>query len=277
MKRKVDDELDIDVSSTDESDQEIDQEEQETVDVDFDFFNLNPDVDFHATKVLLRQLFGDDGQTFEVLALADVILTKDAVGTTIKTDGKELDPFALISVVDLQNPQPCVKQVTDYLIEKTQKETEFNMFLRTVLAKESKKKVGWIVSERLINMPVEVTPPLYKMLLEEMEQHDLKFDYYIIVSKIYKMVATELPDEQKLKKKKTAAQDEMDYFHYEDLVLEEHAKYKGYYDYTNHRQETDSRRVFTEHGIDPKLSVLVLDSDNLQQCVPEMAEKFPPF
>lgn len=278
MKRKVDEELDIDVSSTDESDQEVDQGEEETVDVDFDFFNLNPDVDFHATKMLLRQLFGDDGSMFDVLGLADVILVKDAIGTTIKTDGKELDPFAMILVIDAQQLQPCVKQVMDYLVEKTQKHTEFNMFLRKLLAKDSKKRVAWIFSERLINMPVEVTPPLYKMLLEEMAEHDLKFDYFVIVSKIYYVVAAQIPDENKLKKQKAQIiENETDYFHYEDMVLEKHAKYNIYLDYTNHKQETDSRRVFSEHGIDPKLSVMLLDAASLENAVPEMAEQFPPF
>lgn len=50
--------------------------------------------------------------------------------------------------------------------------------------KNSKKlKTGLIISERFINMPVEVIPPMYKMLLEEMEKaeesHELyEFDYF---------------------------------------------------------------------------------------------------
>lgn len=69
----------------------------------------------------------------------------------------------------------------------------------------------------------------------------------------------------------------MDYFHMEDQVLEEYANYKGVFEYSNeNKQETDSRRVFTEYGIDPKLSLILIDKDNLAKAVIEMANQFPP-
>ncbi|GMF92504.1 unnamed protein product [[Candida] boidinii] len=79
---------DIDVSSTDEEVENGEEqvEENETVDVDFDFFDLNPDVDFHATKNFLRQLFGDDSVTFSLSDFADMVLKDGHIGTTIKTD-----------------------------------------------------------------------------------------------------------------------------------------------------------------------------------------------
>ncbi|CAN3356808.1 protein Bcp1p [Diutina catenulata] len=276
MKRKVDEESDIDVSSTDESESEQIEEEDANVEVDFDFFDLNPEVDFHAFKTLLRQLFGDDAKLFDLSSLADVILKKEAIGTTIKVDGKESDPYAMVSIVDAKANQPCITQIMDYLLEKTQKETELNMFMRTLLGKQSKKSLGWVVSERLINMPVEVMPPMYQMLLDEMDKGGLSFDYYIVVSKIYRLVAPQLQDEQQTKKKKLPEEvaDELDYFHYEDSILEQHAKYYNHFDYTHKSQETDSRRVFTDHGIDPKLSVIVLDKNGLKAAVAEMSQAF---
>ena len=113
-KRRVDEESDsdIDVSSTDsetelESTQQQQQEGattiQETVDVDFDFFDLNPQIDFHATKNFLRQLFGDDNGEFNLSEIADLILGENYVGTSIKTEGMESDPFAILSVINLTN------------------------------------------------------------------------------------------------------------------------------------------------------------------------------
>ncbi|KAF3990947.1 hypothetical protein FT663_00883 [Candidozyma haemuli var. vulneris] len=301
-KRRNEEDSDIDVSSTDESDnsdvesQKGNEEEmEEVVNVDFDYFDLNPEVDFHATKTFLRQLFGDDATQFDISSLADMILTKNSVGTTIKTEGIEGDPFALLSVINLTDnaEKPCIKAVVDYILEKTKGDNEFNLILKKLLApgkttKDQTKqlKVGWVVSERMINMPVEVVPPMYKMLSEEMEKAEdahekYEFDYFLVVSKIYKMVSSTADEEDdnapKKKKKGTAQVEEFDYFHYEDLVLEENAKYHKHYKYTNHLQETDSRRVFTEYGIDPRLSVLLLDKKGLAKSIPEMAEKFPPF
>ena len=42
------------------------------------------------------------------------------------------------------------------------------------------------------------------------------------------------------------------------------------------KQETDSRRVFTEYGIDPKLSLILIDKDNLAKSVIEIEQQFPP-
>lgn len=300
-KRRVEEESDsdIDVSSTDsenEQEQEEEQEEEEIVNVDFDYFDLNPEVDFHATKTFLRQLFGDDCNMFEISALADLILTKNSVGTTIKTEGTESDPFALLSVINLTENlgQPSVKSLVDYFLQKTTQNSEFNIILKKLLSegkttKNSSKqlKVGLIISERMINMPVEVVPPMYKMLLTEMEKaedaHDkYEFDYFLVVSKIYHMVAANIQEEttdKKSKKKKVPAEKvvESDYFHYEDIILEQNAKYFGSYSYNHTHQDTDSRRVFTEYGIDPKLSLILLDKEGLCKSVPEMEEKFPPF
>lgn len=310
-KRKVqeDNDSDIDVSSTDsETELEVQpqgeqgvgaEEEEETVDVDFDYFDLNPSVDFHATKTFLTQLFGDDANSFDISALADLILQENSVGTTIKTDGKESDPFAILSVINLNEnlTKPCIKQLCDYIFKKTAANSEFNIILKKLLSKskttsntsQKELRVGLIVSERMINMPVEVVPPMYKMLLEEMSKDEdanqrHEFDYFLVISKIYHLVAAnEVSEEEELKskskknKKSQTKQVEMDYFHYEDIVLEANSSYKGVYNYTNQNQETDSRRVFTEYGIDPKLSLILLDRESLEKSVPEMEQKFPPF
>ncbi|CUM63307.1 uncharacterized protein PRCAT00000878001 [Priceomyces carsonii] len=288
-KRRVDeDDSDIDISSTES---ESEEQQEEIVNVDFDYFDLNPEVDFHATKNLLRQLFGDDANKFDISSLSDLILTKNSVGTAIKTEGKESDPFALLSVINISEyiSNPSIKPLVDYVIGKTAKDVEFNLMLRKLLKKDSPKKVGLIVSERMINMPVELVPPMYKLLLEEMTKasdanEKYEFDYFIIISKIYNLVAPNIVDEEdsgKKKKKKLPKNEpaplEQDYFHYEDIILEENAKYFGNYPYTEVSQETDSRRVFTEYGIDPRLSIILISKDSLATSIPLMEEKFPPF
>lgn len=296
-RRVTEEDSDIDVSSTDESDVEIGSQQEgddDVVNVDFDYFDLDPAVDFHATKTFLRQLFGDDANKFDISGLADLVLAENSVGTTIKTDGKESDPFALLTVIDAtaNASKPSVKAVLDYVLDKTKADVEFNMVLKKLLVqKKSTKdatkqlKVGLVISERMINMPVEVVPPMYKMLLSEMESAEnahekYEFDYFLIVLKIYKLVASKLDDDdQKAKKKKSdaSAGEEFDYFHYEDIIFETNAKYHGHYEYTEKHQDTDSRRVFTEYGIDPKLKVILMDKNGLQKSVPEMEEKFQPF
>lgn len=295
-KRTIDepDDSDIDVSSTDSEHESNMEDEQEIVNVDFDYFDLNPDVDFQAFKTFLQQLLGDDYTKFDLSSISDLILKESSVGSTIKTDGKESDPFAILTVLNLNENilKPCIKSLMDYFLKKTSSNIEFNLFLRKLIYPENKaapKKLGFVFSERMINMPVEVVPPMYKMLLDEMNKTEdanekYEFDYFLVPSKVYKLVAAKVKEETtetKPKKKKISTRDptpvELDYFHYEDLILEENARFCGRYDYDNVGQDSDSRRVFTEYGISPMLSLILIDKDSLAKSVPQMEEKFPPF
>jgi protein BCP1 len=59
-----------------------------------------------ALKRLLRQLFTSDAEFFDIHALAQHILASAGqmgIGTTVKVDGTESDPYAYISLVDLSN------------------------------------------------------------------------------------------------------------------------------------------------------------------------------
>ena len=72
------------------------------VNVDFEWFDPQPAVDFHGLKNLLRQLFDNDAQLFDMSALADLILSQPTLGSTVKVDGNESDPYAFLSVLNLQ-------------------------------------------------------------------------------------------------------------------------------------------------------------------------------
>jgi protein BCP1 len=70
------------------------------VNVDFEWFNFDPEVDFHGTKTLLRQLFDVDANLFNMSALADLVLSQPTIGSTIKVDGKANDAYALLTVLN---------------------------------------------------------------------------------------------------------------------------------------------------------------------------------
>jgi protein BCP1 len=71
------------------------------LDVEFEWFDPQPEVDFHGLKSLCRQLFDTDAQLFDLSALVDLILSQPLLGSTVKVDGKESDPFAFLTVLNL--------------------------------------------------------------------------------------------------------------------------------------------------------------------------------
>ncbi|THH23179.1 hypothetical protein EUX98_g8004 [Antrodiella citrinella] len=174
------------------------------VDVDFDFFDPNPEVDFIALKRLAVQLFQGDAEVLQITDLAELILSQPLVGTAIKCDGKESDPYAFLTVLNMHVHQtrPFVKALVEYILVKSSPDTALHNTLRNLVGPaglSSQNHVGYIFSERLINMPVQTVPPMYRMLGEEItgaleDNEPFKFSHLLFISRIYRLTTEEASD-----------------------------------------------------------------------------------
>ena len=72
------------------------------LDVEFEWFDPQPDHDFHGIKTLLRQLLDVDAALFDLSGLTDLILAQPLLGSTVKCDGNESDPYAFLSVLNIK-------------------------------------------------------------------------------------------------------------------------------------------------------------------------------
>jgi len=88
-------------ASDDDDGNESSSSDVSLVDVSFEFFDPNPNVDYHAIKRLLTQLLQRDAEKLSVHELTELVLSQPTVGTTIKTDGIESDPYALFTVLNM--------------------------------------------------------------------------------------------------------------------------------------------------------------------------------
>jgi hypothetical protein len=166
------------------------------INVSFDFFNPNPKVDYHALTRLLSQLFSRDAEHLQIPSLVELILAQPKVGTTIKTgdaeEGEEGDPYAVLSVVNvnvhLQRGNGGVRAVVEYVLGKAAEAGEgvgLCEELKRLLTngqeqgqgQEKGGHVGLVICERLVNMPVQVVPPMYRMLVDEIDAalRDVRF------------------------------------------------------------------------------------------------------
>ncbi|SSD61406.1 related to Protein BCP1 [Saccharomycodes ludwigii] len=231
-KRELDEEeSDIDISSTDSEVEDTDSEsgdDQEIVNIDFDFYNVNKDVDFHALKNLLRQLFGQtESNKIHLSSLVDLILDAPAT-TTIKCDGNESDPYCFLTLLDYKENKSS--DYVSYLKNKV--DTKITTFFNTL--DKSNKTLALLLSERLINMPPEVVSPLFKITLEDAYNNlgnDKHYDLYFIVSRKYEVNFDNDEDAgNNIKKlssnKRTKPAYEIDYFHPEDQFIEKYASVK---------------------------------------------------
>ncbi|KAI6137332.1 p21-C-terminal region-binding protein-domain-containing protein [Pisolithus sp. B1] len=183
-----------------------DEEAPTSVDVDFDFFNLNAEVDYHAINRLLIQLFGADAEGLHTGTLADLILSAadSGVGSTIKTDGEESDPCAFLTVLscDAHRENPAMGALIQYMLSKTSADLAFHSTLSSLLAPKTQvqnqvqPQVGLVLCERLINMPVQTVPPMYRMLGDEIQDavadgDPYNFTHYLFISRVYRLTPEE--------------------------------------------------------------------------------------
>ncbi|KAM5542148.1 hypothetical protein V8D89_004021, partial [Ganoderma adspersum] len=180
------------------------------VDVDFEFFDPNPDIDYLATKRLLIQLelFNADAQDLPIHDLTDLILSQPLVGTTVKCDGRESDPYAFLTVLNfnVHKDRLSIKALVAYILEKASPDPVLHAKLQALLGQSgltSSDHIGFIFSERLINMPVQIVPHMYRMLADEIQwalddvlHRTSPTTHFVIISRIYRLTAEEAADLQ---------------------------------------------------------------------------------
>lgn len=110
------DEMGSESSSSGTSDDENNDEEGEDrdiVDVDFEFYGFK-NVDFHGTKSMLAKTFNDPTWTSSpaLSNLTELIIAQSTLGSTVKCDGEDTDPYAICTLVNLNKQKarlrlPC--------------------------------------------------------------------------------------------------------------------------------------------------------------------------
>lgn len=241
------------------------------VDVEFEWFNFDPEIDFHGIKALLRQLFDVDANLFNMSALADLVLSQPTIGSTVKVDGKETDPYAMLTALNthVHRETEPMNDILKYLVEKAQTNDSLAAIPELINAG---KHVGLVFSERFINMPPEIGPPLYSMLIDEVEaavedKEPYEFSHYLILSKTYQEVESTL-DVENRKKKKAKEEASTFFFHPEDEVLHKHALAYGSYSYTKEEDSVaDSKRAFQEAGIKPAGHMILIEASKFAGAV----------
>jgi len=255
------------VDKMDEDDE--DEEDFDMVNVDFEWFNYDAEVDFHGAKTLLRQLFDVDANLFNMSALSDLVISQNTIGSTVKVDGKATDAYAMMTVLDLSQPKEPLPDIAKYLVEKAKANEALSAIPPLI---ESGKRIGLIFSERLINVPSEIAPPLYSMLIDEVEaavedKEPYDFSHYLILSKTYQEVESTLDVEDR-KKKKAKETASTYYFHPEDEVLQRHATAFGSFTYTKEEDSVaDSKRAFQEMGIKGFGHLMLIEADKFPAAV----------
>ncbi|KAJ3828943.1 p21-C-terminal region-binding protein-domain-containing protein [Lentinula raphanica] len=277
-------------TAQDESDSDSDVS---MIDVDFDFFNPNPDVDYQAIKRLLVQLFQRDADLFHLHELTELILSQPTIGTTVKTDGQESDPYALLTVINMHAHQdnPSIKALVAYFLQKSSPNSALHASLQTLFS-QTQNNVGLIICERLINMPVQVIPPMYRMLKDELQGDGngaFRFSHFIVISRTYHLSVEEetyltnmkskSPSNKKKKAKAATSNapttsrpaDGVYSFHPEDEFIMKSSAHAIDYAFTAAPTEPRDSESF---GLDTRGRLMLVPSDRFENLVQTMSEAY---
>ncbi|KAF9645024.1 hypothetical protein BDM02DRAFT_3149483 [Thelephora ganbajun] len=258
--------------------------EGELIDIDFEFFDPIADIDWHGVKRLLVQLLQADAPIFHLNSLTDLILSQPLIGSTVKCDGRESDPYAFLSVLNLNThaDHPSIKSLAEYFLSKANPNPALRTVLGDVLGSSSNDHVGLILSERLVNMPVQIIPPMYRMLADEIkwaveEDEPFNFKYYLILARTYHLSPEELKDlgqnsdRSKRRRGQVNANDIPCFFHPEDEQFQQASMYSVHYPFTNAQpREPDA------FGLDTRGCLMLVSSDRLPHLISDMQDRYRP-
>nr|CAG4645766.1 EOG090X0C3Y [Lynceus sp. MCZ IZ 141354] len=180
----------------DVSDEEM--EEGQEIQVDFEGKTAEGG-DFHGIKSLLNQLFLK--AHINLSELADLLIEQSYVGSVLKQvideenegsddEGSENEVFGISSTINLTAKQDveCVKQLRAFIQEKSTNEK-----LKTVLS-DPAEQVGFLLNERFINIPPQVSVPLLDNLKQEIQGavadgKPFKFTKLVVIAKVHTPLA----------------------------------------------------------------------------------------
>ncbi|XP_024365011.1 protein BCCIP homolog [Physcomitrium patens] len=207
------------------------QPSQEIVDVDFEYFDPKPN-DFHGIKALLRTYLDDE--TWDISGFTDLILAQTTVGTVVKADEDE-SPIALLTALNIGRYQKCscMVEIHKYLRVKSAHKVE-SALLEDFWGKYA-REVALLISERLVNAPLELAPPLYQGLFEEILwatedeptqelRESFKIKHYLYLTKVFEEVTEEKSrdkEQRKKQKEESEATGQLIYIKPEDEILHE--------------------------------------------------------
>ncbi|EFJ11088.1 hypothetical protein SELMODRAFT_426584 [Selaginella moellendorffii] len=183
-----DDDHDASHSSDDE---ESESDENSTVNVDFEFFDPKPE-DYHGVKLLLQNYLDDC--EWDIAGFVNLILGQTRVGTIVKAGGD--DPIGLITALNIRRYKelPSIQAIRDFLVKRAKNSPELS---KLQALWQSDKNVGLLVSQRLMNVPLELCPPLHDAIFDEIAwatedessaelRESFKFQQYLIQTRVYK-------------------------------------------------------------------------------------------
>ncbi|KAG7668147.1 hypothetical protein Ndes2526B_g01140 [Nannochloris sp. 'desiccata'] len=169
----------------DEESSEDDEDGEAFDSIDVDFLCVDPEEDdFHGLKTLLTNYL--DGRQFSSSELVEAI-TANPASSVIKC-GEDDDAIGVASVLQLSqhNNAEFLAEIKDFVKQHCPKGMEIAEKLNAAFASPS---TALLISERLLNCPPQLAPPLMESLIQEADdmakENGSKINQYVFITRAY--------------------------------------------------------------------------------------------
>ncbi|XP_005402055.1 PREDICTED: BRCA2 and CDKN1A-interacting protein [Chinchilla lanigera] len=280
---EVEDE-DEDSEDSDEEEDEDDEIVDEEVNIEFEAYSIS-DNDHDGIKKLLQQLFLK--APVNTAELTDLLIQQNHIGSVIKQtnvsedsddDEDEDEIFGFISLLNLTERKgtQCAEQIKELILSCCEKNCEKNMVEQLEkLLNDNTKPVGFLLSERFINVPPQIALPMHQQLQKELaEVHKTnkpcgKCYFYLLISKTF----VEVGKTNSKKKWSTQKKDELMFANAEEEFFYEKAVLKFNYSV---QEEGDTclggRWSFDDVPMKPLRTVMLIPGDKMSEIMDKLKE-----
>ncbi|XP_060624599.2 BRCA2 and CDKN1A-interacting protein [Anolis sagrei] len=286
---REEEESDSELDSEEEDDEEEEEEEEEIneeINVEFEAHSIS-DNDKNGIKKLLQQLFLK--APVNTADLTDILIQQNHIGSVIKQaevleesdDDDEVDAdevFGFISLLNLTERKgtECAEQIKELVLSQSEKNCEQSMVEQLdKLLSDTTKPVGFLLSERFINVPPQIALPMHQQLQKELTEAQRtnkpcgKCYFYLLISKTF------IDKKAHARKKGSGAhqKDELMFSNAEEEFFYEKSLLKFSYSV---EEESDSclggRWSFEDVPMQPLRTVMVIPADRMDAIMDKLKE-----
>ncbi|KAM9617796.1 BRCA2 and CDKN1A-interacting protein isoform 1-T1 [Trichechus inunguis] len=273
-------------SDEEDSDEEGDEVVDEEVNVEFEAYSIS-DTDYDGIKKLLQQLFLK--APVNTAELTDLLIQQSHIGSVIKqtdvsegsdddVDVDEDEIFGFISLLNLTERKgtQCAEQIKEWILSCCDQSGEKSLVEQLdKLLRDTARPVGFLLSERFINVPPQIALPMHQQLQKELvEAHKTnkpcgKCYFYLLISKTF----VEAGKHSSRKKRSNQKTDGLTFANAEEEFFYEKAVLKFSYSV---QDESDTclggRWSFDDVPMKPLRTVMLIPADKMSEIMDKLKE-----
>ncbi|KAM9831713.1 protein BCCIP homolog [Neosynchiropus ocellatus] len=272
--------LSNDGDSGEEDSEGSEEEINEEVMVDFEAHAITHN-DHNGIKKLLQQLFLK--ARVDMSEMTDIIIQQNHVGSVIKQsevpeDSDDEDPdevFGFITMLNLTERKgvKCLEDVRELIVDQCEKNAHSQVEQLEKILNDTSNPVGFLLSERFINVPPQIALPLHKQLQEEILEAQRtnkpsgKCNYFLMICKTCREASKSIPARGGAPKEDYMFVNAEEEFFYEQASIKFHFSVQ---------EETDSclsgRWSFDDVPMKPFRTVMLIPADRIPTIMDKLKE-----